>query len=130
MAEGKLDELTDLSKLLPAASKVVVANGIEVCLLGLAVKRVALGVNDLGLVVERRKNLVTYSVRSNNLMVSGERRLSHLTYTVRGWVDLDNLEVDCAHTTTDLENVAWGISRAQADTYPCGLGGTPRGSRA
>jgi hypothetical protein len=77
VAERELDKLTDLRKLLAAATKVVVTNSVEVGLLSLAVKRVALGVDD--------------SVGSDNAVWRG--------------VNLDHLEVDSAHAAANLEDV-------------------------
>jgi hypothetical protein len=78
VTERKLDELTDLSKLLAATSDVVVTNVCEVRLLVLALDGLALGVDD--------------GVLSND--------------TVLGGIRLDNLELNTPRSSLGEESVA------------------------
>lgn len=78
MTEGKLDHFADLSHLLAAASDIIIANLVEVVLLLVSLDRVALAVDD---------------------GILGDD-------AILGRVDLNDLELDLPHATSDDEEVA------------------------
>jgi hypothetical protein len=78
MSERKLDHFSDLGHLLSASTNVIVANLVEVVLLLISLNRLALAVND---------GILCHD-------------------TVLWGIDLDNLEFDLSHTTTDDKEVS------------------------
>ena len=94
---------TNLGKLLSASSKIIIANLVEIGLFGFSIEGIALRVDDLRLV--QANECQTHGIRGDDLQIS--ECSSEQTYTIRRWINLDNLEIDGPHSTSNLENVSF-----------------------
>lgn len=102
---------THLCKLLPAATEVIVTNSVEVSLLRLTVKGLSLSVDNLSFISnDQSPSFSNNTPCPKPQSVSSQRSAASeqakgRTYTIRGGVNLDDLEVDGPHAATDLEDV-------------------------